>query len=46
MRMHQGDNVVAVARIAAEDLKRAGADINSDLNGDEKAAPEEQPPSE
>jgi len=46
MRMHQGDNVVAVARIAAEDLKRAGADINSDLNGDEKAAPEEQPPSD
>ena len=46
MRMHQGDNVVAVARFATEDLKRAGADINNDLNGDEKAAPDEQPPSD
>ncbi|MFZ5909149.1 MAG: DNA gyrase subunit A [Chloroflexota bacterium] len=39
MRLGEGDYVVSVARIAAEDLKRAGAQVNG--NGDEKA--EEQP---
>ncbi len=39
MRLGEGDYVASVARIAAEDLKRAGAQVNG--NGDEKA--EEQP---
>jgi DNA gyrase subunit A len=34
MRLHDGDYVVSVARIAAEDLKRAGAKVNG--NGAEK----------
>jgi len=33
MRLHAGDFVASVARIAAEDLKRVGAEVNS--NGDE-----------
>ena len=33
MRLHDGDYVASVARIAAEDLKRVGADVNE--NGDE-----------
>ncbi|MFZ5818355.1 MAG: DNA gyrase subunit A [Chloroflexota bacterium] len=39
MRLGEGDYVASVARIAAEDLKRAGAQVNG--NGEEKA--EEQP---
>jgi DNA gyrase subunit A len=34
MRLHDGDYVASVARIAAEDLKRVGAKVNG--NGDEK----------
>jgi len=34
MRLHDGDYVASVARLAADDLKRAGAEI--DENGDEK----------
>jgi len=33
MRLHDGDYVASVARIAAEDLKRVGAEVNT--NGDE-----------
>jgi len=33
MRLHAGDFVASVARIASEDLKRVGAEVNS--NGDE-----------
>lgn len=39
MRLGDGDYVASVARIAADDLKRAGAQVNG--NGDE--IPEEQP---
>jgi DNA gyrase subunit A len=38
IKPQEGDGVASVARIAAEDLKRAGAEVN----GDEKA-PEPQP---
>jgi DNA gyrase subunit A len=34
MRLHDGDYVASVARIAAEDLKKAGAKVNG--NGDEE----------
>ncbi|GAB4504432.1 MAG: DNA gyrase subunit A [Anaerolineales bacterium] len=40
MRLGEGDYVASVARIAAADLKRAGAQVND--NGQEKAT--EQPP--
>jgi DNA gyrase subunit A len=40
MRLHKGDSVAAVARIAAEDLKRAGAKVNGNGNGSE---PTDQP---
>ena len=39
MKLHSGDRVAAVARIAAEDLKRAGAKVNE--NGEENI--KEQP---
>jgi DNA gyrase subunit A len=39
MRLHDGDYVVSVARIAAEDLKRAGAKVN----GNEAEKEEGQP---
>jgi len=38
MRLHKGDYVASVARIAAEDLKRAGAKVNG--NEDENGAKE------
>jgi len=40
MRLHHGDYVASVARIAAEDLKRVGAEINE--NGDEKTEGQEK----
>ncbi len=40
MRLHDGDYVASVARIAAEDLKKAGAKVNG--NGDEKDGEQEQ----
>jgi len=40
MRLHHGDYVASVARIATEDLKRVGAEINE--NGDEKAEGQEK----
>jgi DNA gyrase subunit A len=38
MRLHDGDYVVSVARIAAEDLKRAGAKVNGN-EAEEKGQP-------
>jgi hypothetical protein len=38
MRLHNGDYVVSVARIAAEDLKRAGAKVNGN-EAEEKGQP-------
>jgi hypothetical protein len=32
MRLHEGDYVASVARIAAEDLVRVGARVNGDEN--------------
>jgi DNA gyrase subunit A len=40
MRLHDGDFVASVARIAAEDLKKAGAKVNE--NGDEKDGEQKQ----
>ncbi len=40
MRLQQGDYVAAVARIAASDLKRAGARINGNGDKPEEAQPE------
>ena len=40
MRLHHGDYVASVARIATEDLKRVGAEINE--NEDEKAEGQEK----
>jgi DNA gyrase subunit A len=37
MRLHDGDYVASVARIAAEDLKRAGAKVNGNGDGKEEA---------
>jgi len=42
MKLHQGDSVAAVARIATEDLKRVGARVNGNGNGEEQVPPEEQ----
>ena len=36
MRLHDGDYVASVARIAAEDLKRAGAKVNGDGSENEE----------
>jgi DNA gyrase subunit A len=36
MRLHDGDYVASVARIAAEDLKRAGAKVNGNGDGKEE----------
>ena len=40
MRLHDGDYVASVARIAAEDLKKAGAKVTE--NGDEKNGEQKQ----
>jgi len=40
MRLQEGDYVASVARIAAEDLKKAGAKVNG--NGDEEKEEEQQ----
>jgi DNA gyrase subunit A len=42
MKLQQGDSVAAVARIATEDLKRVGARVNGNGNGEEQVPPEEQ----
>ncbi|MCJ7723590.1 MAG: DNA gyrase subunit A [Anaerolineales bacterium] len=42
MKLQQGDSVAAVARIATEDLKRVGARVNGNGNGEEHVPPEEQ----
>jgi DNA gyrase subunit A len=36
MRMRKGDYVASVARIAADDLKRAGADVDVTVNGNDE----------
>jgi DNA gyrase subunit A len=42
MKLQQGDSVAAVARIATEDLKRVGARVNGNGNGEEPVPPKEQ----